>query len=73
MDERIKQYYLLCSIKSTPKQHILGQIAPDKLRGLFTDKELGQFLRNVDGNLIAWETIVGGDDSAAIYDITKDF
>lgn len=57
--ETIKQYFLLCSIKSSPKLHILSaatiesNIPKKNIRMLFTVK---------DGHVIVNEHVIGGNE-----------
>jgi hypothetical protein len=55
--DKITQYYLLCSTV-TPKKHFAAAV----INTIFTKKEVKLLFRELDGNWIANESIIGGVD-----------
>lgn len=56
VDDRIRKYYLLCSVRNGHKRHMVNNV-PDIV---FTKKETELFLRKQDNYYVAKELIVGG-------------
>ncbi len=60
MADKIKKYYLLCTVRMRTKAHNVDERPDKKLPAIFTKKEINLFLRTSDGHYIAREIVVGG-------------
>jgi predicted metal-dependent peptidase len=60
MSGKLVKYYLLCTVRQGGKAHIVDKIPAKQLNIVFTGKEVGLFLRQHDGHLIAREIVTGG-------------
>lgn len=60
--EKIINYYLLCSVASGKLSHPMNDLAKKELDALLTKKEQEEFLKTLNGKLVANETIVGGSN-----------
>ena len=61
--EKIKQYYLLCTVKNGGnKRHIISDLKPEHVIKMFPKKELNTYYTRVDNGYIIKETIIGGND-----------
>lgn len=67
-DEKIIKYYLLCTTRNGSKRHILTDINPDVRSIIINKKDVLTYFKTRDGDLIANETIVGGDDQPPTTD-----
>jgi hypothetical protein len=63
-DERITNYYLLCTVRNGYKRHIIDEFDERELKIVFTKEETMLYLRRHDGHYIAREIVVGGSQAA---------
>lgn len=63
-NDKIKQYYLLCTTRLGAKKHIVSELNEKKITTIFTRKEINLYLRQQDGYYIAREVVVGGGDKS---------
>ncbi|SIP85863.1 Hypothetical protein PACV_148 [Pacmanvirus A23] len=64
--EEIVNYYLLCTVRNGKRKHIVSELPDKKLNVLFTGKEKTLFFREQNGELVARESVIGGNDEPVI-------
>ncbi len=62
VNEKIVNYYLLCTTRIGGKTHIVDALQDTQLNIVFTKKEIDLFLRKHDKHYIAREIVVGGSE-----------
>lgn len=62
-NEKLINYYLLCTTRNGKKSHIVNEIPEKKRVTLFTKKEMNLFLRKQDGLYVARDIVVGGEST----------
>ncbi len=58
---RIRQYYLMCTVRNGGKQHIIEEIH-SKIDIVYKQKEVKIYFKQIAGKYVIRENIVGGDD-----------
>lgn len=64
---RIKNYYLLCSVGSGKIAHLVSQMPKKELNTMFTAREREAYFRELDGQYISREHIIGGRSHEDTY------
>lgn len=65
---KLVNYYLLCSADSGKVPHVVNELTTEQLSQIISKKEHRDYLRRLDGKLVAAESIIGGDEVAAAAD-----
>lgn len=60
--DKLVNYYLLCNVDGKIP-HVANSMSTDQLSAILSKREQRDYLRRVDGNLIAAETIIGGNEN----------
>ena len=67
--DKLINYYLLCSAGSGKVPHVADELSSEQLTQILSKKEQREYLRRVDGKLIAAETIIGGQQNGQSADV----
>ena len=68
-DNRITKYYLLCTVRNGTKKLLVNSINRKDLNIVFTKREMHMWFRERDGNFMARELVVGGNDLSHKHEI----
>ncbi len=62
--DKIKQYYLLCTVYNGGKSHLIEELTPARLEVTFTKKEVQIYFKQLAGKYIIRESVIGGRPAA---------